>query len=190
MTGRTLIAGIGNIFLSDDGFGVEVARRLATAPLPAGVTVTDYGIRGMHLAYDLASGFDAAILVDATSRGGAPGTIYVIEPDLPSGPAEPAVGSDPHPVLDAHGMEPDVVLGLLDLLGGDRPGRITVVGCEPASVSEGMGLSEPVAASLDEAVRIVLRLAAGETAAGPEHAAPEARRRLYQRGSHVPRHTR
>jgi hydrogenase maturation protease len=93
-------------------------------------------------------------------------------------------------VLDAHGMEPDVVLGLLDLLGGDRPGRITVVGCEPASVSEGMGLSEPVAASLDEAVRIVLRLAAGETAAGPEHAAPEARRRLYQRGSHVPRHTR
>ncbi len=86
---RTLVAGIGNIFLSDDGFGVEVARRLATAPLPAGVTVTDYGIRGMHLAYDLASGFDAAILVDATSRGGAPGTIYVIEPDLPSGPAEP-----------------------------------------------------------------------------------------------------
>jgi hydrogenase maturation protease len=75
MTGRTLVAGIGNIFLSDDGFGVEVARRLATARLPAGVTVADYGIRGMHLAYDLASGFDAAILVDATSRGGAPGTI-------------------------------------------------------------------------------------------------------------------
>ena len=182
MRPRVLVAGIGNIFLSDDGFGVEVARRLATAQLPGGVTVVDYGIRGMHLAYDLASGFDAAILVDATSRGGAPGTIYVIEPDLPSGPAEPAAGSDPTPVLDAHGMEPDVVLGLLDLLGGDRPGRITVVGCEPASVSEGMGLSEPVLASVDEAVRVVLRLAAGETAAGEEHAVPEVRRRLYVKG--------
>jgi hydrogenase maturation protease len=85
MTGRTLVAGIGNIFLGDDGFGVEVARQLAGADLPDGVTVTDYGIRGMHLAYDLASGFDTAILVDATARGGAPGTIYVIEPDLPSG---------------------------------------------------------------------------------------------------------
>ena len=204
-----LVAGIGNIFLSDDGFGVEVARRLASATLPDGVTVTDYGIRGMHLAHDLAS-FDAAILVDATSRGGAPGTIYVIEPDLPSGPAEPAAGSDPHPLLDAHGMQPDVVLGMLDLLGGDRPGRITVVGCEPASVSEGMGLSEPVAASVDEAVRVILRLTAGEPPAAQQaaghaghgirqHGNPAARHgdpadagrnRLFAKGwGHVPRHS-
>jgi hydrogenase maturation protease len=158
MTGRTLVAGIGNIFLCDDGFGVEVARSLAGADLPDGVTVTDYGIRGMHLAYDLASGFDAAILVDATARGGAPGTIYVIEPDLPSGPAEPAAGPDPHPLLDAHGMQPDVVLGMLDLLGGPRPSQIIIVGCEPATVEEGMGLSEPVAASVAEAARVVLEL--------------------------------
>jgi hydrogenase maturation protease len=158
MTSRILVAGIGNIFLCDDGFGVEVARSLAGADLPAGVTVTDYGIRGMHLAYDLASGFDAAILVDATGRGGTPGTVYAIEPDLPSGPAEPAAGPDTHPLLDAHGMQPDVVLGMLDLLGGTRPGQIIIVGCEPACVEEGMGLSEPVAAAVDEAARLVLEL--------------------------------
>jgi hydrogenase maturation protease len=182
---------------------VEVARRLASADLPAGVTVTDYGIRGMHLAYDLASGFDAAILVDATARGGAPGTIYVIEPDLPSGPAEPAAGPDPLPLLDAHGMQPDVVLGLLGVLDAGRPDRILIVGCEPASVAEGMGLSEPVAASVDEAVRVILRLAAGEPrAAGPAardagHEAPPAGpapaasgSRLSAKGwENVPRHS-
>jgi hydrogenase maturation protease len=170
MTGRTLVAGIGNIFLCDDGFGVEVARRLVSTALPDGVTVTDYGIRGMHLAYDLADGFDTAILVDATARGGAPGTIYVIEPDLPSGPAEPAGGPDSHPLLDAHGMQPDVVLGLLDLLGGARPGHIVIVGCEPASVDEGMGLSEPVAASVDEAVRVVLELVTDGPGTGDQEA--------------------
>ena len=82
MTGRTLIACLGNIFLGDDGFGVEVARRLASCDLPEGARVTDYGIRGMHLAYDLAEGFDTTILVDAVQRGGEPGTVYVIEPDL------------------------------------------------------------------------------------------------------------
>ena len=89
MTSGMLVAGIGNIFLSDDGFGVEVVSRLARAELPDGVRVTDYGISGMHLAYDLASGFDAAILVDAAPRGEAPGTVYVIEPDLPA-----AAGTD------------------------------------------------------------------------------------------------
>src|SRR5262249_13558232 len=84
MTGRTLVAGIGNVFLGDDGFGVEVVTRLAGTPLPDGVRVVDYGIRGMHLAYDLAGGYDAAILVDAVPRGEAPGTVYVIEPELTS----------------------------------------------------------------------------------------------------------
>jgi hydrogenase maturation protease len=179
MTGRTLVAGIGNIFLGDDGFGVEVARQLASADLPAGVTVTDYGIRGMHLAYDLASGFDTAILVDATARGGAPGTIYVIEPDLPSGPAEPAAGPDSHPLLDAHGMQPDVVLGMLDLLGGARPGQIVIVGCEPATVEESMGLSEPVTACVPEAVRVVLELVTD----GPQ--AWAQRRRAAGHGTHI-----
>ena len=83
---RTLVACLGNIFLSDDGFGVEVARRLAREELPDGTTVTDYGIRGMHLAYDLAQGWDATILVDAVQRGGEPGTVYVIEPERQSSP--------------------------------------------------------------------------------------------------------
>jgi hydrogenase maturation protease len=177
MTGRTLVAGIGNIFLGDDGFGVEVARQLAGAELPAGVTVTDYGIRGMHLAYDLASGFDTAILVDATARGGAPGTIYVIEPDRPDGPADPAAA--PHPLLDAHGMQPDVVLGMLDLLGGARPGQLLIVGCEPASVEESMGLSDPVTASIPEAVAVVLELVTDGPAAWTQ------RRRGAGQGTHV-----
>jgi hydrogenase maturation protease len=175
MTRGMLVAGIGNIFLSDDGFGVEVVSRLAGAELPDGVRVTDYGIRGMHLAYDLASGYEAAILVDAAPRGDAPGTVYVIEPDLPA-----AAGTDRHPepepeadevpeaeeglaasaFFDAHGMQPDVVFTMLDQLSGQRPGRILVVGCEPATVEYGMGLSEPVAAAVDEAVRVVLGLVA------------------------------
>ncbi|HUZ22156.1 MAG TPA: hydrogenase maturation protease [Streptosporangiaceae bacterium] len=179
MTSRVLVAGIGNIFLGDDGFGSEVAARLARVDLPAGVRVVDYGIRGMHLAYDLANGFDAAILIDATPRGGAPGTLYLIEPDLGSGsPAATAAdaadtdaddtddtaaaghATDAHPLFDAHGMQPDVVFGMLDMLGGGRPGRILIVGCEPASVDYGMGLSDAVAASVDEAVRVVAELAA------------------------------
>ena len=84
-TGRTLVACLGNIFLSDDGFGVEVARRLASQDLPGGVRVTDYGIRGMHLAYDLAEGFDTTILVDTAQRGDAPGTVYLIEPEPQAG---------------------------------------------------------------------------------------------------------
>lgn len=179
MTSRVLVAGIGNIFLGDDGFGSEVAARLARVDLPAGVRVVDYGIRGMHLAYDLANGFDAAILIDATPRGGAPGTLYLIEPDLGSGsPAATAAdaddtdaddtddtaaacdATDAHPLFDAHGMQPDVVFGMLDMLGGGLPGRVLIVGCEPASVDYGMGLSDAVAASVDEAVRVVAELAA------------------------------
>jgi len=193
MTAQVLVAGIGNIFLSDDGFGVEVASRLSGRELPAGVKVVDYGIRGMHLAYDLANGYDTAILVDATPRGGEPGTIYVIEPDLSpaiapdtssratSATAAPGgmPGSVASPLLDAHGMQPDVVLGLLDLLEGGRPGRILVVGCEPASVDYGMGLSDPVAASVDEAVRVVLDLVGN------------GRTSLFTEGwTHVPRHSR
>ncbi len=171
MTGRLLVAGVGNIFLGDDGFGVEVAGRLASTGLPDWVRVADYGIRGMHLAYDLANGYDSAILIDATPRGGEPGTIYVIEPERHPAPAAagaaapghadgdtgPAAGS---PLFDAHGMQPDVVFGVLDMLGAEA-GPLLVVGCEPASVDYGIGLSEPVAAAVDEAVRVVLDLVAG-----------------------------
>jgi len=170
-TGRTLVACLGNIFLSDDGFGVEVARRLARYQLPDGVRVTDYGIRGMHLAYDLAEGFDSTILVDATKRGGEPGTVYLIEPD----PATNGTSPDPDPddgtaamlarmsLLNAHGMQPDLVLGLAGTLGAEA-GRVLVVGCEPASLEEGIGLSAPVAAAVDDAVRMVTKL----VTTGPE----------------------
>lgn len=183
MTGRLLIAGVGNIFLGDDGFGVEVARRLTTAELPGWAHVVDYGIRGMHLAYDLANGYESAILVDATARGGAPGTIYVIEPDLQAGPAG---ADDPdladNPLFNAHGMQPDVVFGMLGMLGaGTR--HILVVGCEPASVDYGMALSEPVAAAVDEAVRVVLDLVADAASSDDHHL-------VTKEWSHVPRNSR
>ena len=171
MTGRMLIAGVGNIFLGDDGFGVEVARRLAAADLPDGVRVADYGISGMHLAYDLAEGYETTILVDATPRGGEPGTVYVIEVDTRRAGATPdqrpaGLGGE-SPLLDAHGMQPDVVFSMLDLLGADA-GRVLVVGCEPASTDEGIGLSAPVTAAVDEAVRVVLDLVRAAAAdAGP-----------------------
>jgi len=171
-TGRTLVACLGNIFLSDDGFGVEVARRLGRFELPDGVRVTDYGIRGMHLAYDLAEGFDRTILVDATQRGGKPGTVYLIEAEaVEPWPAEPASarsgdrgdeggrppGLELMSLLNAHGMQPDLVLSLAGTLGADA-GRVLVVGCEPASLDEGIGLSAPVAAAVDDAVRMVTKL--------------------------------
>jgi hydrogenase maturation protease len=145
-----LVAGIGNVFLADDGFGVEVAQRLAQRELPPGVKVADFGIRGMDLAYELQEDYDAAILVDAVPRGQAPGTLYVIEPELLDG----------EPVPDAHAMDPVRVLGLARTLG-TLPPRVLVVGCEPQSDVSledeelAMGLSPPVAAAMDEAVALV-----------------------------------
>jgi hydrogenase maturation protease len=165
-TGRTLVACLGNIFLSDDGFGVEVARRLARYELPDGVRVTDYGIRGMHLAYDLAEGFDQTILVDATQRGGEPGTVYLIEPEPEPTPALGALPAGMS-LLNAHGMQPDLVLSLAGTLGADA-GQVLVVGCEPASLDEGIGLSAPVAAAVDDAVRMVTRLVTAGTDNNPE----------------------
>jgi hydrogenase maturation protease len=192
VTGRMLIAGVGNIFLGDDGFGVEVANRLASEGLPDWVRVADYGISGMHLAYDLAEGFETTILIDATPRGSDPGTVYVLELD----PAAPSAAAAPEPVrgiplLDGHGMQPDVVFGMLNLLGAEA-GRVLLVGCEPASIDERIGLSEPVTAAVDEAVRIVLDLvravgaddAAGSVAEGGRPA--DARSQLTQRDSTPP----
>lgn len=171
--GRTLVACLGNIFLSDDGFGVEVARRLARESLPEGVRVTDYGIRGMHLAYDLAEGFDTTILVDSAQRGDAPGTVYLIEPE----PDPPAEGEDDAALarislFNAHGMQPDLVLSLAGSLGGDA-GRVLVVGCEPATLEEGIGLSAPVTAAVDEAAAMITRLVTtGQHASGQRGTAP------------------
>jgi hydrogenase maturation protease len=153
-----LVAGVGNVFLGDDGFGVEVARRLAGEPLPPWVRVGDFGIRGVHLAYELLEGYEAAILVDASPRGEPPGTVYVIEPDL-DGQPDPGGAFQPEPgvMVDAHGMEPDAVFALLKALGGRIP-RLLVVGCEPAEVTERMGLSPPVAGAVDQAVAVVREL--------------------------------
>jgi hydrogenase maturation protease len=160
MTRKVLVAGVGNIFLGDDGFGSEVARRLADAGLPDWVQVTDYGTSGMHLAYDLASGYETAILIDASPRGGPPGTVTVLEVDAGHRPDLAAAGPLAASwLLDAHGMQPDLVLGVLEMLGG-KAGRILVVCCEPGSIDCQMGLSEPVEAAVGEAVRIVRDLVA------------------------------
>jgi hydrogenase maturation protease len=145
---KTLVAGVGNIFLSDDGFGVEVARRLAGDPARDGVRVADYGIRGMHLAYELMDGYDTLILIDAVDRGGAAGTVYVIDPEVTGADAEP---------MDGHDMTPEAVLTVLTSLGGTL-GRVVVVGCEAADLSEGIGLSPPVARAVEDAVNVVREL--------------------------------
>ncbi len=157
MTRKTLVAGCGNIFLGDDAFGVEVAQRLATEDLPEGVKVTDFGIRGVHLAYELLDGYDTAILVDATPRGEPPGTVYLIEPELGEEIRAARAREAEAPLLDAHGMAPHEVLDLLSSLGGSVD-QVLVVGCEPAEVCERMGLSEPVMAAVPQAIALIREL--------------------------------
>jgi hydrogenase maturation protease len=143
-----LVAGIGNLFGSDDGFGPEVVRRLPDQVAREGVTVVDYGIRGMHLAYDLLEPYDVLVLVDAVPQGDAPGDVSVLE----VGPDDLGEGD-----FDAHGMSPVAVLASLDRLGGTLP-RTFVVGCRPASTAEGIGLSRAVADAVPLAVATVSRL--------------------------------
>jgi hydrogenase maturation protease len=156
MTGRILVAGVGNVFLRDDAFGVEVVRLLAERPQPPGVQIRDYGIRGVHLVYELLDGYDLFVLVDAAPRGEAPGTVTVLEVELPSPEAQP--------VIDAHSLTPDAIFGLLSSLGG-HSGRNLVVACEPAEVDAGMGLSDPVREALPHAVRAVEEILAQATGA-------------------------
>ena len=158
-TPRILVAGIGNIFLGDDAFGVEVAWRMLRRAQPDHVRVADFGIRGMDLAYALLDGYDAAILVDAAARGGDPGTLYVIEPDPESEPeSEETEGGREPALMDAHGMNPMRVLEMARALGG-RPKRVLVVGCEPATLGDeiegAMGLSAPVEAAVSGAIAMV-----------------------------------
>lgn len=150
MRPKVLVAGIGNIFLADDAFGVEVVRRLAAGTLPEGVSVQDFGIRGFDLAYAMMEPWDLVILVDAAQRGGAPGTLYVIEREEDLEPTKQAA-------LEPHGMDPVRALDLVRALGGTPP-RVRVVACEPEDLggAEGrMGLSAAVAAAISPAVQLV-----------------------------------
>ena len=178
---KILVAGIGNVLLGDDGFGVEVVRRLAPRGLPPGVRVVDFGIRGMDLTYALLDGYDAAVLVDVVCRGGEPGTLYVIEPRA-DGDAAPEAP-------DMHSLHPARVLALVRALEGmlsqvdappsavRGPATLRLVACEAAAMSEDdlvMGLSEPVEEAVDRAVALVesilTDLGAGAVAGGPAHA--------------------
>lgn len=160
--GRVLVAGIGNIFLGDDGFGVEAVRELAARPLSDRTETADIGVRGVHLAYRLLDDYDTVILVDTVERGSAPGTLHVIEPEDTGTPAPP----------DGHRMTPDAVLALLGTLcastGARPPLRTLVVGCEPAVLDEGIGLSPPVTDAVPRAVRLIEEL----LAAPPPQPAP------------------
>jgi hydrogenase maturation protease len=173
MSQDLLIVGIGNVFLGDDGFGVEVARRLASQELPAGVRAVDFGTRGLHLAFELLDRSEATtILVDATPRGGDPGTVYLIEPDL--GQLADLAGQGAGGMTDAHGMTPAAVFSLLRTLGG-TPGRVLIVGCEPLRCEEEMGLSPPVEAAVGEAVKLVLEVVDRELQAREPGARPAPR---------------
>jgi len=149
---RILVAGIGNIFMGDDGFGVEVVRRLAAAEIPAGVRVTDFGIRGLDLAYALQDGYETTILVDAYPHGQPPGAVSLVEPDLST------LNHSQEAVIEAHGMDPMKVLRMA--AGMNAPlKKILLVGCEPATFGgeEGaMGLSSEVEAGVDGAVKLIL----------------------------------
>lgn len=156
---RILVAGIGNIFLGDDAFGVEVVRRLSRRALPEYVRVVDYGIRGLDLAYALMDHYDAAILVDAAGRGEAPGTLYVMELEFDGDETDGPQALQ----MDAHSMNPMVVLNIVRAMGG-RPGRVLLVGCEPETLGDefqgAMGLSATVEAAAGGAAGIVESLIA------------------------------
>jgi hydrogenase maturation protease len=147
MSARVLIAGIGNIFLGDDGFGVDVASRLMTRRLPDGIVVADIGVRGLHLAFALLDKPDLLLVVDAVDRGEAPGTLFVIEPRL---------DGDAPAAADAHGMSLQTVLAALRGLGGEVP-PILLIGCQPEFVGERMGLSPAVQEAVAGAVALVER---------------------------------
>lgn len=151
---RILVACIGNIFLGDDAFGCEVERCLAKRKLPDEVELKDFGIRSYDLAYALMDGYEITILVDAMPRGGAPGTVYVIEPDRKDIDAIDVADSS----FEPHGMNPMKVLSMVKVLGGNF-NKIVIVGCEPAYTGENddgyMGLSEPVAAAVEKAADFV-----------------------------------
>ena len=151
-TKQILVAGIGNAWLRDDGFGGEVARRLEQRDLPAGVAVMDAGTGGLDLAYEVMRGYDALILLDVTRGGGPPGTLYVLEPEE----AEIAAGIEDGEMIDPHAMDPQTVLRFVRAVSG-WPGSVVVIACEPAELdAPGLGLSPEVEAAVPRAVELAL----------------------------------
>jgi hydrogenase maturation protease len=159
---RILIACVGNIFLGDDGFGTEVAKRLERRPQPPGVILKDFGIRALDLAYALLDPYDLIILVDACARSGEPGTVYLLEPDQ----TEATV---PDALVNAHAMNPTGVLRIVKSMGGPS-GKVLILGCEPLDLGsdEGkLGLSDPVLAAVDQAVAMIETLVSKHLANEP-----------------------
>lgn len=165
-----LIAGVGNAWLRDDGFGGEVARRLTARAMPAGVSVMDAGTGGLDLAYEVMRGYDALVIVDVSQQGGTPGTLYVMEADEASVPGAIEDGD----TINPHGMDPQTVLRFLKAAGA-WPGRVVVVACEPEAVEAmGWGLSDSVRPAVDRAVEVVLETVAELRAGAVLSAAAEA----------------
>lgn len=159
MSARILVAGIGNIFLGDDGFGSEVVRNATIRPDDPSVRVNDYGIRGMHLAYDLLEEWDTLVLVDAVPNRGNPGALHVFQADHEEDTAADHESGSSTAGLDAHSMDLAGVFASLRALGGIPPYTV-VIGCEAGSVEEGIGLTEPVAKAVPRAVRAVEEIVA------------------------------
>ncbi|GAA3586995.1 hydrogenase maturation protease [Kribbella ginsengisoli] len=153
-----LVAGLGNMFCSDDAFGVSVIAELAKQEWPEQVEVRDFGIRGIHLAYQLLEPYELVVLVDVVQRGGAPGRVYVVE-------AEPDPEPGPEVSMDAHDLGPDAVLSLVPRLGGTL-GKVVVVGCEPADLGTGIGLTPAVQDAVQPAAQLVRDLVIGHSADG------------------------
>jgi hydrogenase maturation protease len=148
---QILVAGVGNAFLQDDGFGAEVARRLEAKGTGPGVTVMEFGTGGLDLAYEIMRGYDALVLLDASEHGGEPGTLYVIEPEL----SDYEQGIEDGDAINPHGMDPATVLRFVNTVGGFS-GKVIVIGCEPGDVETiGIGLTPPVRDAVDRAVRLV-----------------------------------
>ncbi len=167
MAARILVAGIGNIFLGDDGFGSEVVRHAEIPQDGESVRVIDYGIRSMHLAYDLLEDWDTLVLIDTVPNRGNPGTLHVFQAD---NQADPGSGTGTTG-LDAHSMDPQTVFASLRTLGGSPPYTV-IVGCEAGNVEEGIGLTEPVARAVPRAARAVEEIVAALRTAAPMPFAP------------------
>ncbi|WCB95118.1 Hydrogenase 2 maturation protease [Baekduia alba] len=148
---QILVAGVGNAWLQDDAFGGECARRFEARGVPDGVTVMDFGTGGLDLAYEIMRGYDALVLLDASRQGGAPGTLYVLEPDMEE-LGKPIEDGD---VINPHGMDPQTMLRFVGAIGGFS-GRVVVIGCEPGEVDDvGLGLTPAVEGAVDRALALV-----------------------------------
>jgi hydrogenase maturation protease len=150
---QILVAGIGNAWMGDDGFGGHVAKALGERDIGSGVTVLDFGTGGLDLAYEVMRGYDALVLVDVSRQGGEPGTLYVIDPD----PAEITTISDGE-VVSPHGMDPKTVLRFVKTVGG-WPGKVVIVACEPTGsggVEMGFELSAEVQGAVESAADLVV----------------------------------